>query len=94
MELSDAGFGRDQEAPPDQGTNIPKHYSKLVKFCHSSSLPDIARERDKHTPRILPLSMELSSHAVYGGGLARDGTRLTVSITVSQRTGPGQGRRK
>jgi hypothetical protein len=45
MELSDAGFGRDQEAPPDQGTDIPKRYSKLVKFRHSSSLPDMPANR-------------------------------------------------
>lgn len=31
MKLGDAGFGRDQEAPPDQRTDIPKHYAKLIK---------------------------------------------------------------
>ncbi len=58
MKLSDAGVGRDQEAPPDQGTDIPKHYAKLIKFCHSSSLPDsdIAEKPPNHTPRFLPLS--------------------------------------
>lgn len=41
MELGDAGFAAHQEAPPNQGTDVPKHDSKLikVKVCHLRSLP-------------------------------------------------------
>jgi len=41
MELGDAGFAADQEAPPNQGTDVPKHYSKLIKVCHLRSLLDL-----------------------------------------------------
>jgi hypothetical protein len=44
MELGQAGFAADLEAPPDQRAYIPKHDSKLINFCHLSSLPDIPRK--------------------------------------------------
>jgi hypothetical protein len=57
MELGDAGFAADQEAPPYQGADIPKDYSKLIKFCHLRSLPDHARNLHNLSPRNLPLSI-------------------------------------
>lgn len=56
MELGDAGFAADQEAPPNQGTGVPKHDSKLIKFWHLRSLPDHARNLHNLSPRNLPLS--------------------------------------
>jgi hypothetical protein len=50
MELSEAGFAADQEAPPNQRAHIPKHHSKLIKICHLSSLPDIHRKPHHQTP--------------------------------------------
>lgn len=44
MELGEAGLAADQEAPPNQRAQIPKHHSELIKFCHLSSLPDIPRK--------------------------------------------------
>ena len=66
MKLGDAGFGRDQEAPPDQGTDIPKHYAKLIKFCHSSSLPENRPELPNYTPRFLPLSQLVAALKTEG----------------------------
>jgi hypothetical protein len=57
MELGNAGFTGDQEAPPKQGTDVPKHYSKLIKFCHLRSLPELARKLHNHSPRNLLLSI-------------------------------------
>ena len=61
MELGDAGFAADQEAPPNKGTDIPKDYSKLIKFSHLCSLPDHARNLHNLSPRNLPLSSYGSS---------------------------------
>jgi hypothetical protein len=33
MEMGDAGFAGDQEASPNQGTDVPKHYSRLIRAC-------------------------------------------------------------
>jgi hypothetical protein len=71
MELGDAGFAADQEAPPYQGADIPKDYSKLIKFCHLRSLPDHARNLHNLSPRNLPLS----DHAA----LSRTDPQLTRS---------------
>ena len=40
MELGDASFAADQEAPPNQGTDVPKNNSKLIKVRHLRSLQD------------------------------------------------------
>lgn len=56
MELGDASFAADQEAPPNQGTHVPKSYAKLMKFSHLRSLPDLSRELHNLSPRNLPLS--------------------------------------
>jgi hypothetical protein len=50
------GFSAHQEAPPNQGTDVPKHYSKLIKVCHLRSLQDPTRKRHNLSPRNLPLS--------------------------------------
>jgi hypothetical protein len=50
MELGEAGFAADQEAPPNQRAHIPKHHYELIKFCHLSSLPDIPRKLRHQTP--------------------------------------------
>jgi hypothetical protein len=50
MELGEACFIADQEAPPNQRAHVPKHHSELMKFCHLSSLPDILRKPLHQTP--------------------------------------------
>jgi hypothetical protein len=44
MMVRQANFNKFLEAPPDQRAYIPKHDSKLINFCHLSSLPDIPRK--------------------------------------------------
>ena len=50
MELGEAGFAADQEAPPNQRAHIPKHHSELMKFFHLSSLPNLPRKPHHQTP--------------------------------------------
>ena len=66
MELGNAGSAAHQEAPPNQGTDVPKRYSKLIKVCHLRSLQDPTRKRHNLSPRNLPLSQ--SEEWKHGGG--------------------------
>ena len=81
MELGDAGFAADQEAPPYQGADIPKDYSKLIKFCHLRSLPDHARNLHNLSPRNLPLSLVVQ----FGGLIGLFGSRLGTNHGFTQR---------
>ena len=65
MEMGDAGFAGDQEASPNQGTDVPKHYSKLIKACHLRSLSDLARKLHNLSPWNLPFS-NLGNIAMLG----------------------------
>ena len=65
MELGDASFAADQEAPPNQGTDVPKNYSKLIKACHLRSLSDLARKLHNLSPWNLPFS-NLGNIAMLG----------------------------
>jgi hypothetical protein len=55
IELGEAGFAADQEAPPNQRAYISKHHSKLIKLCHLSSLPDTPQTAPPNT-WFLPVS--------------------------------------
>jgi hypothetical protein len=84
MELGEAGFAADQEAPPNKRAHIPKHHSKLIKICHLSSLPDIHRKPHHQTPgffRSRPSSVRME---IWRGAIDRK-FPLKLATTSSEK---------
>lgn len=52
LDLGEAGLAADQKASPNLRAPVLKHCSKLIKFRHWRSLPDIPRKPHRQTPGI------------------------------------------
>jgi hypothetical protein len=85
MELGEAGFAADQEAPPNQRAHIPKHHSELIKFCHFSSLPNLPRGTAPSDTRILPVSAINRMQLKFCGGRLLDVKRIRASVSTTEK---------
>lgn len=81
MELGQAGFAADREAPPDQRTHISKHDSKLIKHFHLSNLPNIPEIARPEPPGIFRF-LSTTGTPTFSNGFLLPGREFYRSVGV------------